>query len=31
VVSNPSGLSLELKQQADFWGPLIERAGVKLD
>src|ERR1700704_1227387 len=31
VVSNPSDLSLELKQQADFWGPLIERAGVKLD
>jgi tripartite-type tricarboxylate transporter receptor subunit TctC len=31
VVSNPSDLSSELKQQADFWGPLIERAGVKLD
>ena len=30
-VSNPSDLSSELKQQADFWGPLIERAGVKLD
>ena len=31
VVSNPSDLAAELKQQADFWGPLIERAGVKLD
>ena len=31
VVSNPRELSSELKQQADFWGPLIERAGVKLD
>jgi tripartite-type tricarboxylate transporter receptor subunit TctC len=31
VVSNPSGLSLELRQQAAFWGPLIERAGVTLD
>jgi tripartite-type tricarboxylate transporter receptor subunit TctC len=31
VVSNPSALSLELKQQADFWGPLIERVGVTLD
>jgi tripartite-type tricarboxylate transporter receptor subunit TctC len=31
LVSNPSDLSLELKQQADFWGPLIERAGLKLD
>jgi len=31
TVSNPRDLSLELKQQADFWGPLIERAGVKLD
>ena len=31
VVSNPRDLSAELKQQADFWGPLIERAGVKLD
>ena len=31
VVSNPSDLSSELTQQADFWGPLIERAGVKLD
>jgi tripartite-type tricarboxylate transporter receptor subunit TctC len=31
AVSNPRDLSLELKQQADFWGPLIERAGVKLD
>ena len=30
-VSNPSSLSSELKQQADFWGPLIERIGVKLD
>src|SRR5262249_35554507 len=28
VVSNPAGLSSELKQQANFWGPLIERAGV---
>jgi len=31
VLSNPSSLSSELKQQADFWGPLIERSGVKLD
>jgi tripartite-type tricarboxylate transporter receptor subunit TctC len=31
VVSNPSELSAELKRQADIWGPLIERAGVKLD
>jgi tripartite-type tricarboxylate transporter receptor subunit TctC len=31
VVSNPGALSLELKRQADFWGPLIERAGVTLD
>jgi len=31
VVSNPGGLSLELKQQANFWGPLIERVGVTLD
>src|SRR6266481_3319584 len=28
VVSNPRDLSAELKQQAGFWGPLIERAGV---
>ena len=31
VLSNPSSLSSELKQQADSWGPLIERSGVKLD
>lgn len=31
VVSSPSGLALDLKQQADFWGPLIERVGVTLD
>ena len=31
VVSNPTDLSSELKQQAGFWGPLIERAGVTLD
>jgi tripartite-type tricarboxylate transporter receptor subunit TctC len=31
VVSNPRDLSLELKQQAGFWGPLIERVGVTLD
>src|ERR1700716_3156083 len=31
VVSSPSELSSELKQQADFWGPLIARAGVTLD
>ena len=31
VVSSPSDLSSELKQQADFWGPLIARAGVTLD
>jgi tripartite-type tricarboxylate transporter receptor subunit TctC len=31
VVSNPSDLSSELKRQADIWGPLIERTGVKLD
>ncbi len=30
-VSNPRELIAELKQQTDFWGPLIERAGVKLD
>src|SRR5262249_25433296 len=28
VVSNPTDLSLELKKQASFWGPLIERVGV---
>jgi len=31
VLSNPNGLSTELAQQADFWGPLIARSGVKLD
>jgi len=31
VVSNPRDLLVELKQQAGFWGPLIERAGVTLD
>jgi tripartite-type tricarboxylate transporter receptor subunit TctC len=31
VLSNPNALSAELRQQADFWGPLIERSGVKLD
>jgi tripartite-type tricarboxylate transporter receptor subunit TctC len=31
IVSNPRALSSELKQQSDFWGPLIARAGVKLD
>ena len=31
TVSNPPELTMELKLQADFWGPLIERAGVKLD
>jgi tripartite-type tricarboxylate transporter receptor subunit TctC len=31
VLSNPSALAAELKQQADFWGPLIARSGVKLD
>src|SRR5215470_2442634 len=31
VVSNPRDLAVELKQQAGFWGPLIERAGVTLD
>ena len=31
VVSNPRELSLELKQQAGFWGPIIERVGVTLD
>ena len=31
MVSNPRDLIVELKQQSDFWGPLIERAGVKLD
>jgi len=31
VVSNPRDLALELKQQDGFWGPLIERVGVKLD
>ena len=31
VVSSPGELSSELKQQADFWGPLIARAGVTLD
>ena len=31
VISNPSDLSAELKRQSDFWGPLIGRAGVKLD
>jgi tripartite-type tricarboxylate transporter receptor subunit TctC len=31
VVSNPGALSAEIKRQSDFWGPVIERAGVKLD
>jgi tripartite-type tricarboxylate transporter receptor subunit TctC len=31
MVSNPGELSLELKQQAAFWSPLIERIGVTLD
>jgi tripartite-type tricarboxylate transporter receptor subunit TctC len=31
VLSNPNALAAELKQQADFWGPLIARSGVKLD
>jgi tripartite-type tricarboxylate transporter receptor subunit TctC len=31
VISNPGGLSSELKEQAGFWGPLIQRSGVKLD
>ncbi len=31
AVSNPRDLSVELKQQAGVWGPIIERAGVKLD
>lgn len=31
MVSNPGDLTLELKRQADFWAPLIERAGVTLD
>jgi tripartite-type tricarboxylate transporter receptor subunit TctC len=31
VVSNPTALSSEIKRQSDFWGPVIERAGVKLD
>jgi tripartite-type tricarboxylate transporter receptor subunit TctC len=31
AASTPRELTAELKQQADFWGPLIERAGVKLD
>jgi len=31
VLSNPSALAAEPKQQADFWGPLIARSGVKLD
>ena len=31
VLSNPSALAAELRQQADFWGPLIARSGVKLD
>jgi tripartite-type tricarboxylate transporter receptor subunit TctC len=31
VLSNPNALSAELRQQADFWGPLIARSGVKLD
>src|SRR5262249_9574017 len=29
VLSSPSDLSAEVKQQSDFWGPLIARAGVK--
>jgi tripartite-type tricarboxylate transporter receptor subunit TctC len=31
VLSNPNALAAELKQQANVWGPLIERSGVKLD
>jgi tripartite-type tricarboxylate transporter receptor subunit TctC len=31
VVSNPRDLALELKQEADFWGPIIKRTGVTLD
>ena len=31
VLSNPSALAAELKQQGEFWGPLIARSGVKLD
>jgi tripartite-type tricarboxylate transporter receptor subunit TctC len=31
VVSNPGELAAELKREADIWGPLIERTGVKLD
>ena len=31
VISNPGDLSAEIKQQSGFWGPLIARAGVKLD
>jgi tripartite-type tricarboxylate transporter receptor subunit TctC len=31
AVSDPSGLASELKQEADFWGPLIKRTGVTLD
>ena len=31
VLSSPRDLSSELKQQAGFWGPLVERVGVTLD
>ena len=31
VVSTPGALSLEVKRQSEFWGPVIERAGVKLE
>jgi tripartite-type tricarboxylate transporter receptor subunit TctC len=31
AVSNPRDLALELKQQANIWGPLIRRVGVTLD
>ncbi|MDQ8729207.1 tripartite tricarboxylate transporter substrate binding protein [Bradyrhizobium sp. LHD-71] len=31
VTSDPAALTAELKQQDAFWGPLIERTGVKLD
>jgi len=31
VVSNPGALTSEIKRQSDFWGPVIERTGVKLD
>jgi tripartite-type tricarboxylate transporter receptor subunit TctC len=31
VVSNPRDLAAELKQEADFWGPIIKRTGVTLD